>query len=167
MYLKHILNITIHTILTTKFKLMKTKSIFASMMLCVLCLMGCNQNNPEEQQKEDPETTVLDPAYCTNVTIRENSYSGCEVVIDNIYIYDKNDKQVGSGKYFASYLVPYDGYMLLSYHSNLYVYDHNYHWEYGRGYENQRVDVGSAHALVVSLICYGNDGTVTMTITSE
>lgn len=148
---------------------MKTKTIFASMMLCVLCLMGCNQNNPEEQQKEDPETTVLDPAYCTNVTIKSNNYYDGKVEIDNICIYDKNDKQVGSGKYFASYLVPYDGYMLLSYHSNLHVYDSStgYQWEYGRGYKNQRVDVGSAHALVVILDCYGNNGTVTMTIKAE
>ncbi len=119
---------------------MKTKILLASLMLFMLCMTGCKKDEPEQEQNKK-ETNVLDPAYCTNVKVEESYHTSIDDL--NIRTYDANGYKVGTGTNLGSYLVPYDGYMLIDYTCGK------------KTYKDNRINVGSAHELRVVLYSDG------------
>ena len=97
------------------------KKILSALGIIVICLCSCNNNitNPEvdepknETKTETPNTnSTLDneKSNCLlNIGIYRQ-YSSVEyLVLNSLTIKDENGKVVGTGAYWGSYYVPYDG----------------------------------------------------------
>ena len=98
------------------------KKILSALGIIVICLCSCNNNitNPEldepknETKTETPNTnSTLDneKSNCLlNISPINTGYSSVEdLVLNSLTIKDENGKVVGSGDYWGSYYVPYDG----------------------------------------------------------
>ena len=97
------------------------KKILSALGIIVICLCSCNNNitNPEvdepknETKTETPNTnSTLDneKSNCLlNIGIYGKYSSVAYLVLNSLTIKDENGKVVGSGDYWGSYYVPYDG----------------------------------------------------------
>lgn len=107
------------------------KKILSALGIIVICLCSCNNNitNPEldepnnetktETKTETPSTngTLIDEKSNCLINISVESSSGSTtnyatvdyLQLNSLTIKDENGKVVGTGDYWGSYYVPYDG----------------------------------------------------------
>ena len=126
------------------------KMLFALAMVC-LCSCSNNITNPEvdepnnETRTETPSTngTLNDEkSNCLiNISVK-SGWSANYIALNSLTIKDKNGKVVGTGNYWGSYYVPYDGTLTINWKHRHFVSDEWVISEY-------TFNVGSAHELSV------------------
>ncbi len=93
------------------------------MSAMLLAFTACNQNTPVPgadkdisgvNGKIDPEQSTTVTVYCPYSYDHTNSYA----ILDSICIYNEKGTKVGIGGYVGDYLVPYNGFILLTYHGD-------------------------------------------------
>lgn len=118
------------------------KLILLVMSAILIAFTGCNQNEPQPDPipNVDRDTTVvdnntktddnvdlgkkIDPEQSTTVTIVRSTNVGVEhLVVDDVSVYNEKGILVGFGGYAGDYLVPYNGYIQITYHGE---YDVNF-----------------------------------------
>ena len=113
------------------------KKILVALGIVAICLCSCNNNitNPEvdepnnETKTETPSTNgTLDDekSNCLVHISAESSSSSTNyatvdyLVLNSLTIKDKNGKVVGTGSYWGSYYVPYDGTLTINWNHREY-----------------------------------------------
>ena len=136
------------------------KKILSALGIIVICLCSCNNNitNPEVDEQNTNSTLDNEESNClVNISVLGDGSSwnsGIKssvdyLVLKSLTIYDKNGKEVGSGNYWGSYYVPYDGTLTIEWNHRGYTDDSWVASQY-------TFDVKSAHQLNV-MICNYND----------
>ena len=130
------------------------KKVLLALGITIVCLCSCSNNitnNPDvdeptnETKTETPSTNNTLDDETSNCLINisvESGWSANYIVLNSLTIKDKNGKVVGTGNYWGSYYVPYDGTLTINWKHRGYDW---YEWvtsEY-------TFNVGSAHELSV------------------
>ena len=144
------------------------KKILVALGIVAICLCSCNNNitNPEldeptnETKTETPSTNSSlsdEKSNClVKISVLDNSYSSVGyIVLNDLTIKDKNDKVVGTGKYWGNYYVPYDGTLTINWNHREYAGSNSNYNQWTTS--EYTFNVQSAHELDV-LICNYNDG---------
>lgn len=104
------------------------KLVLLAMSAMMIAFAGCNQNTPVPGADKDISgiNGKIDPEKSTTVTVYFPTrfvYSGeiyyrsdNKVVLDSICIYNDKGVKVGISGYVGDYLVPYNGFIQLTYH---------------------------------------------------
>jgi hypothetical protein len=146
------------------------KILFALAMVC-LCSCSNNITNPEvdeptnepnnETKTETPSTNgTLDgeTSNCLiNISVDGDGYSlksiDC-IQLNSLTIKDKNGKVVGTGKYWGSYYVPYDGTLTINWkHRD----DYTSYGEFTATWANSEYTFNVASAHTLDVIVYNDD----------
>lgn len=99
------------------------KLILLTMSAMMIAFAGCNQNTPVPgadkdisgvNGKIDPDQSTTVTVYCPMYYYGSSSYR--YAVLDSICIYNEKGTKVGIGGYVGDYLVPYNGFIQLTYH---------------------------------------------------
>ena len=143
------------------------KKILVALGIVAICLCSCNNNitNPEvdepnnETKTETPSTNgTLDDekSNCLiNISAEGSSTSSTNYAtvdylqLNSLTIKDENGKVVGTGDYWGSYYVPYDGTLTIN-------WSHREHWNYSFVTSEYTFNVRSAHQLDV--VVYNSNG---------
>lgn len=133
------------------------KKVLLALGITIVCLCSCSNNITNNPDVDEPTNETKTETPSTNNTLDDET-SNCLIHIsvdgsstnlttvsyiklNSLLIKDKNGKVVGTGSYWGSYYVPYDGTLTIN-------------WEH-KGYNNNWVNseytfnVGSAHELNV------------------
>lgn len=91
------------------------KLVLLAISAMLLAFTACNQNEPLPDADKDiaDVTPKIDPDQSTTVTVYTESSSA---ILDSICIYNDKGVKVGVGGYVGDYLVPYNGFIQLTYH---------------------------------------------------
>lgn len=102
------------------------KLVLLAMSAMLIAFTACNQNTPVPgadkdisgvNGKIDPEKSTTVTVYCpTRFVYSGSTYDDNDVVLDSICIYNEKGTKVGIGGYVGDYLVPYNGFIQLTYH---------------------------------------------------
>lgn len=102
------------------------KLVLLAMSAMMIAFTACNQNTPVPgadkdisgvNSKIDPEKSTTVTVYCpTRFVYSGHTYYDNDVVLDSICIYNEKGTKVGIGGYVGDYLVPYNGFIQLTYH---------------------------------------------------
>ena len=142
------------------------KILFALAMVC-LCSCSNNITNPElDEPTNEPNNETKTETPSTNGTL-DDEKSNCLVsisvdgsdngayasfkylMLNSLTIKDENGKVVGTGDYWGSYYVPYDGTLTIN-------WSHREHWNYSFVTSEYTFNVRSAHQLDV--VVYNSNG---------
>lgn len=93
---------------------MKKVVLLLMSVMTLIAFNSCNSNELTDADKDVTEQGAeIDPEHSTTVTVKQGYFA----VLDNIEIYNAKDKLVGAGAYVGEYLVPFNGSIVISYHS--------------------------------------------------
>ena len=118
------------------------KKILSALGIIVICLCSCNNNitNPEvDEPNNETKTETKTETPSTNGTLNDEK-SNCLInisaegsqsnyakvdylVLNSLTIKDENGKVVGTGAYWGSYYVPYDGTLTIDWNHREYTGD--------------------------------------------
>ena len=137
------------------------KKILSALGIVAICLCSCNNNitNPElDEPTNEPTNETKTETPSTNGTLNDeksnclinisaegsqSSYATVDYLqLNSLTIKDENGKVVGTGDYWGSYYVPYDGTLTINWNHRDYRYDSFVTSEY-------TFNVRSAHQLDV------------------
>lgn len=130
------------------------KKILLALGITIVCLCSCSNNitnNPDvdeptnETKTETPSTNNTLDDETSNCLIHisvESGWSANYIALNSLTIKDKNGKVVGTGNYWGSYYVPYDGTLTINWKHRGYDWEEWVTSEY-------TFNVGSAHELSV------------------
>ena len=128
------------------------KLVLLTMSAMMIAFAGCNQNTPVPGADKDISgiNGKIDPDQSTTVTIYVSSDAA---ILDSICIYNDKGVKVGVGGYVGDYLVPYNGFIQLTYHG-----------EYEGSKSQCKTDiyeVGTAKQMYIAIYayCYWNSST--------
>lgn len=154
------------------------KKILSALGIIVICLCSCNNNitNPEvdepksETKTETPNTNSTLDNEKSNCLLNINigidaKYSSVEyLVLNSLTIKDENGKVVGSGDYWGSYYVPYDGTLTINWKHRGWADDDFVNSEYTFNVKSAHQldfvvynDAGDCSIIVGADILYGDD----------
>lgn len=131
------------------------KLVLLAISAMLLAFTACNQNEPLPDADKDiaDVTPKIDPDQSTTVTIYA-SKSGDTAILDSICIYNDKGVKVGVGGYVGDYLVPYNGFIQLTYHG-----------EYAGSKSQCKTDiyeVGTAKQMYIEFYAYEYKGSWTL-----